>query len=431
MKYSTTVTPTIIKENFEQMLEITGWEKWENVIINLKSRGKGNPLWDEFIRRRNEIELTFGELYTFFKSHGKMPSSLTESQYRLHAFLAAFLGVYRNLGVQAQHRLKKSIDKAFDQDHSFKPLLHELTTLTHLMARDFDVKFSEYENANFGKEKNADFIVNYDGDQIEIECKYISVDRGRSIHQNELYSLSNYLYQGIMHKIPQEEGLRILRVHLHDKLNKSQEKQLAITASVLGALHSSNSVPCETICDVTEQIVSDEELNTLRENCADTSIIEFKRAFCDLFSIDVRNCLSYSLPGNMFIVLYFTCAIPDAVFKNVHRLLQEAASKQLPRNSPGILCIRMGEMNREEIIKYFSREHGENSMLRRHANCLFASRRHLYGVVFVADDEFLQETEDSIFGVPARQGYSLCQFFENTRNELYSTDILNHMFGEV
>jgi len=167
------------------VFEIVPYGLWKRRFEVLREQANSNPFLADYFASEFFLERSFEAVLRQHKSTGRYPR-VTGETYDVYSFLAMLKLVNDRLSTKGRERLRGNIRDAVMT--GLAPLAAEFGTATHLMARNFDVQFTDLEGlAQF------DFLASQGDFQIEIDCKAASGDIGRQIHGRRFRSFANLL----------------------------------------------------------------------------------------------------------------------------------------------------------------------------------------------------------------------------------------------
>lgn len=122
---------------------------------------------------------------------------------------------------KGQGRLEASVRDGLRDNKGLAPLGAELRTAGHLMARGYDVDFTDLENR-----ARYDLLVSGGGLEIEVDCKAPSGDVDRHIHKRRFRSVDDK-FLPMVRELVRDGGGTLLRIiipgNLHDNTKRVEE----------------------------------------------------------------------------------------------------------------------------------------------------------------------------------------------------------------
>lgn len=170
--------------SFRRFVELIGVDRWRERAEVLNCQCRDQPFLDSFIRRRFALELEIGRLLERAgRAGGSLPVNGIDSvrSYRLIAFVMVFEAMWERSSkadrVDLGNKLRRAIG---NPDGGLAPIEHELSTASHLAHRGMSIHFPD----NTGG-KRPDLLARNGSEELAVECKLITGDLGRAVHEKE------------------------------------------------------------------------------------------------------------------------------------------------------------------------------------------------------------------------------------------------------
>ncbi len=327
-------------------IRCVGWKQWRRRVEWIAEQVRTNPVMPNFLTERFGLELAFTEVMRHRRISGRCPwPPATSDQQRLYSFCAVFSRSHLRLTSKGKARLAGMLRDALQSDYGLAPLAFEMLVVAHLIAKEFDVEFSDAE-----KGCGFDFLGQKDGVELEVECKLISGDIGRQIHKKRMYQLGSVLLSTLEMIKSRKTGLYIVHLAIPAALGATTELHQQLAQLALSAIE----VPGETIrTDSYQAIASRAEIpkNFLPTLASGELTQEQIKEIAELhFGLVDRNVLmGFDRHGNgAFISI--KSAKSDKVLDGIRRQLRDAAKRQFSGSRPGILWCQLLDVTEEELL---------------------------------------------------------------------------------
>ncbi len=361
---------------------ITGITEWERRTKWIAQQIGENDLLGEYFGQIYSLEMEFARFMQEWAETGNVPVSLTTvERYRLLAFMATTAMVYERLTPRGQTRLRGMILAGL-RDDGLTPLQQEMTTVTHLMLRNFDVTFSDFES-----DSRFDFLARKDDIELEIECKRVGVSLGRKIPRLETLQLHRRIHEEVEPTFsPLRSGL-LMRVILPERLTRNVEQQRAIAATV-GAAFRTGVERDEPRCRV--ELHDFEIAGTPFENPSDESKNAMRAYIASRFGVKNRELMILAgKRGTRALVISLESMQSDGVMDRLFEQLSDSANDQFSKKRPGMLCVQFVDLTNEQIQRIDSTSEKANGLQQpsyiwqRTSEFLSSDRRsHILAIAF-------------------------------------------------
>jgi hypothetical protein len=198
-------------------------------------------------------------------------------------------------------------------------LLFELRSSAHFFRNNFDVEFVEYEGD--ASAKTFDFLVSKDSVECEVECKFKSVDAGKSITTDGFYQLCDEIYRRLLKT--NEHCLIDIRCHV--KLGRNKDRFVDLSQEIESAVLSG-----ESDISVEEQFnISIEYFENFKSPTQlDAVIAEYRTPTCHI------GCLGND---DKTLIVRLESVITDSVVTNIYNELRQSLN-QFSGTRPGLIA---------------------------------------------------------------------------------------------
>ncbi len=371
----------------------------------------------EYLKKRHSLELALGEIIQYkSQTHRILWPCETQCQYQMYSFMTMIVKVFDRLSPAGKRRLQGELLKSLNQTHGFSPLAFEMKVAGHLLSAGFDVDFCDLEN----KSKH-DLLAKKNHDTIEIECKFISDDIGKKIHNKKFHDLIAQL-EIRLKDLPLNGG-HFIDLKIPNRL--SNEDFQEIIDLVLGLLTKTKNQNLNSKYNVRMNILPLEQITDSADG------MEY-----------VRNVKTYTeatfgeLGGEQVIigrrpdfllVFNISSVLEDNVLDSIYRKHLKSASAQLSGAYPGVVLIFFPHLKNEEFLQVVQGDTGLTQTIAK----ILANKPNLYGVGVLGEGE-LVNNKSTLLGIPSRTKESgPCCTFKNPNCSLgqIPENLFHVMFG--
>jgi hypothetical protein len=164
--------------------------------------------------------------------------------YELYSFAFAVVRIHAHLPSHGQARLCGYLKDGLKSDSGLAPVALEMAVAVHLWAADFDVEFTDMEGRG-----QFDFLATREGIELEIDCKTVSGDIGRSIHRNRMLDLLRLCQPAIQACLARRGGT-ILRITIPAALHGRDEYMTGVAALANVAAQQEQTLTVDGIATV-------------------------------------------------------------------------------------------------------------------------------------------------------------------------------------
>jgi len=151
------------------------------------------------------------------------------------SFAFAIAEVHRRLSPKARIVLEQRLYGSLKGENSLAPIVHEMTVAVHLMHRGWDVEFHDLEEG-----EGFDYIARNGGEEIEVECKRVSADKGRKVHRHDFGKFAGPLLPTLQ-EFAHCRAANIVHLRVKDRLPSGEQDLLRLRRAVHGAMETASA----------------------------------------------------------------------------------------------------------------------------------------------------------------------------------------------
>ena len=365
--------PTVMKSVFQ----LVPYKLWKRRWKEWAEQEKVNPFLTDYLTAQFRIERSFEVTYEYYLARHKVPQ-LDALGYELFSFLALLIGVYQRLSPKGQTRLAGSVRDGLQSTSGLVPVEVELRVATQLMQSGFDVDFTDLEGC-----QRFDLLATKPGLAIEIDCKSVSGDLGRSIHARRFREFAGYLLSSIA-KLAQKGGGFLVHITIPGNLQENIQG-LATQANRAISDALSWGPPSEAAQAHGKVRISTFDL-TSSPFGQQTTVTEADLSAFLINSLGIRenlNSVTHYVSGSGAVIVVMESERPDRVVDGIYRQLKDSAGRQFSGERPAVLCVRLRDINARQLVNLANDKTNGLAMIA--TRLLRADNRsHLAGISYIS-----------------------------------------------
>jgi cation transport regulator ChaC len=400
----------ILFQAFERLL---GTEIWDKRAAVVDQEIENKPLFDEYLRNENRIVLTLRNLSVQTRTLGRLPALKVQTiaDYETYGLVTQFMSLYSALPARDSAQLLGRLKGAFKNPDDLRGLLFELLIATHFVKRGFSVEFPAESEG-----KIPDFLATRDGVTCDVECKSISINKGRQIHRKDALAINSMLLEICKPQIRQLNNGLLVHATVPARLPTSKEERELLCRNIHGAIVIGQDL-----------IQPDLEVRLHKFDPATSPIAHsppdpaaIAQYFESRFGIVNRELAIFFSSSGRAIAFVLDSKTPDRTVEATIETVKAACDDQLSGNRAGVICVKFEDLSAHEL-SILGDEAGPPSALRIATSHFLNSRKssHLVNLAYFADGS-LERIEP---GVMVRRGQTY--FFENKDSPYYNATVLS------
>lgn len=363
------------------ILPIVSRRAWISAAQRQRNHVDQNPFLRELIVERHGITLGVASLLRNWARTQHVPKMPYANEEVVGAeFLVSLGKAVRKLSVPAKTRLRGMISGAIDSPEGISAVAHEFTVAAELERLGWLVSFEDLE----GRQR-FDLLATRGRDSIEVECKSVSGDIGRKIHRRDFLQLVQRL-NSTLNEVSQTQELHIIEFDLLDRLPKDHASHNEIVRAVRTAIASNSSLSGRLgTVKYTRRGMSADLLSRALSN--EGNLRRFiEVAYLNSVSSLNRMTVAWASKYGSCVVFTMQSQRPDKVVDGLFKQLKDKAANQFTKTLPGLLCVRLEAVSRDELVDLAGRASNDPQnapVFQRMVNMLMAKRPWMYSIAFV------------------------------------------------
>jgi len=300
------------------------------------------------------------------------------------AFIVQTVSLIDTISEKEGRQLASRIAGAIkNKPEDIRALQLELATATHFLLSGCNVSFPDATGS-----ERFDLLVKGMGElDVEVECKFITRDKGRKVHRRDLHEFHQMVMPHVDAFLMKSASNVILEIIVPDRFPTSLADKRYLSERVRIALLGESVVSNE---DIAEIKIRDYLLDDIGVSMADK---EKLRELVDKITGTVnKNILIRENKHGRKIILVVRSNQGDTVPESIYETLSEASKKQLTGKRPALLVARLHSIGVDGLVRLASRQDEQISMpdtLQIIATKLLKQkhREHLVSVCFMSESE--------------------------------------------
>lgn len=354
---------------------------WCNRVRSLENSIRRNSILREHLFREHEITFALARLDLLAGNHGTVPIPLvTRAEFSALAFAAQIISLIDYVTPAEAEQLRGRVRGALANSDEMRGLRLEMTAITHFIRRG-----NRVELPSAGQERIYDFLVSdICNGGLEVECKSMSRDKGRKIHDEEaieFYGLIKPMLDPVLSGL--RHGLSAV-LTLPGRLPTTNSNLILLAKDVARALYG--GVDCTLQCGATLRLL-DFMPNTAGADFDDK--VRMRRMIDSVSGTENRQSLVLGSNAGAVLALTVQSARDDSVIKAMFDTMSDAARYQLSRERAGMLFVSLDGIGNAALVGIGNDEKTPGmapTLLRVAADRFLRSpdRSHVVNVAFVS-----------------------------------------------
>jgi hypothetical protein len=292
--------------------------------------------------REHEIVFSLARLGSLADEHVTIPLNLiTPAEFPAIAFAAQIISLIDYASPAEAEQLRGRVRGALGNPDDMRGLRLEMTAITHFLRRGHRV-----ELPSAGQERIYDFLVADMCDHgLEVECKSISRDKGRKIHDYEaieFYGLIKPMLDPVFSNL--RRGLSVV-LTLPGRLPTANSKRTALAKDVVRAIY--RGADCTLTCGTTLRLV-DFAPNSVGADFDDK--VNIRRMIESVSRTNNRQSLVLGSAAGAVLAITVQSARDDGVIKAMFDTMSDAARDQLSGKRAGMLFVSLDGIDNASLV---------------------------------------------------------------------------------
>lgn len=215
---------------YRRFAHLIGAAHWQRRVTQMNTAISNSPLLGDYLRAENAVSFAMHRCGEFIEAHGTLPEPEPASSelYQAIGFARQVLWMMDSATPVESDRMRSRVQDALENPDAMRGLRLELSVATHFARRGLQLQWPEMVGGG-----TFDLFIPHLGEVgLEVECKSISNDKGRSIHRHEAIAVQQLLARLLEPMaVPLRAGLRVV-VTVPRRLPTRHEQRAALAQRI-------------------------------------------------------------------------------------------------------------------------------------------------------------------------------------------------------
>ncbi|MET3497092.1 hypothetical protein [Variovorax boronicumulans] len=392
--FVTQLRMTEIPAVYRRFASVIGKDRWERRVAQMDTAIRNSPLLNNHLHSENAVAYALLRCGELIEERGSLPDAVPASLelYQAIAFARQVLWMMDAATPVEAERMRSRARDALENPDAMRGLRLELTLATHFARRGLQLQWPEMVGGG-----TFDLLIPQYGERgLEIECKSISNDKGRSIHRHEAIAVLQLLVRLLE---PISASLRVgLRVVLTvpRRLPTRHEHRVALAQRILQQVLIGTSAQLPDGSDIRigefDPVASG--------NASKDGFMSSADLVTAAGSGNRETIVIVGGQGGALVVI-LQSFLGDDVVKATFATLHDAAKRQLTAKRPGLLAVGFDGLTPAQLRSIAEQDNDPAqppTALRRPVSRLLSAphRNHLIGVALLSRGEMQPPAADFV-----------------------------------
>ena len=383
-----------------ELINNVGWANLSEKVRRISNDAQKNPFAHEYLESKYSQEISLYRCKRRIRSGKKIGLESHDAV----TFASAYVQMFNRLRKTGQRNIKGKLTSGVKSDpNGLAPLRFELLTAIHFSQIGIKLSCNDYDGG-----RGFDFMGEISGHAIEIECKYVSEDKGRKIPMRDVIDFAKSLKNSYLPQLDLFIDVEIVDRFPTD-INKKYALFDAICSYVISQEYCNDHIRSINVFEIHRNI-KDKLINegTMRVNDVIRSIASTEYGLNNTQIVAI-------IENTRSVFVSFRSAVPDNHVEAIYRDLKDAAKRQLSGKRAGILCVYLSGINADEMNGLRNYDNKLMAMSCR----LLNDYPHIIQIIYCSKQEVIEK----ITTLPATKhtvwtGSAATYTFENSRHPL-------------
>jgi hypothetical protein len=333
-----------IPQLFSRFKEVIDERYWLKRISSIKEDIKGHTFLANFLANENEIAFALAKCSNLEHRYGRIPMQEAENRdlYSAMSLAAQVLSIMDHSTNTEATKLVKRIRGAFKNPDDMRAIQLEIMAATHFAVRGHTISWPEMEGIG-----TYDLLIKDLGaNGLEIECKSISEDKGRKVHQREALEFHHLVKPGLQALSQTLQcGVSVV-LTLSERLPAMYKQKQALAKRVVDSVLTSQNIHLEDGSDIR---ISEFDMNNLGIVETENGKV-FPREAID--QVTVTNNSEAMILGHSkgAIVFVLQSRQDDTMLKYVFDTVSESAKNQVSKTRPALFLVGLHGIEADSLL---------------------------------------------------------------------------------
>ncbi len=334
-----------ISDIYQKFARVIDDRHWKKRVAALEQEMKGNRFLREYIPAENAVVFQLEHLRKLHAKYRVVPLSETENEaiYLAVSFAAQMLSIMDASPAAQANQLKRRVHGTIKNPEDMRALRLELGAATHFIRRGYHVSWPEMNGQG-----TFDLLVeNLGPDGLEVECKSISNNKGRKIHNREAMEFYALLWPYLK---PVRQSLRTglsVVLTMPKRLPPSYNDRVTLAKRLASQVLEGRSATLEDGIDIR---ITDFDLALLSGNPSTTDPKELRATMDDVTGTRNREVMVIGTLVGGALALTLQSAKNDSFMRAVFDTLSDSAKRQLTGKRAAIFLTGFDSIDGDELL---------------------------------------------------------------------------------
>ena len=378
---------------YRRLASAVGADHWQRAVVRQEAAIRANWFLGDYLRAEYAIAYQLDRLRDLAARLGAVPAEVCNdpSIFPAMGFAAQVLEVMARSTAKQARSFAKRIRAAFGSAENMHGLRLELQAATHFARRGHSVS---WHRANRGG--TFDLLVEDLGfSGLEVECKFISDNKGRRIHRHDALKFWGSLWKDVAGAAQSlRSGLAVVLTvpyHLPDDAMERAGLARQVVARILAGSGASLGGGADLRIG---------NFDLARINAAmSAGPAEFRRALDAVTGTTNREAALYGTPRGGMLVLVMQSAVEDDVMDQVIATLADSAPRQFTGTRGALFWVALQGIGADQLLSLHGQDNDpvQQPTALRHGVSRFLADApgHVVGVVFGSRSGLLPTVDGS------------------------------------
>lgn len=366
------------------------WQKQSKIALQ---EIKTNPFLKNLLTKENNICFGLCLIQDAIDSQSTerlQAATSNPSGYAAINFFGCTLLLIQKLNKEEIRKIVNRIIGSIRNPDSFPGLFLELRVALNFCQDGFKLQWPVA-----GSSIGADFILPSEGD-LHIECKAITSNKGRRIHEKEEITFMSFLERKItsLHENLEPKIGNSVVIKIPKRLPSDQKARIDLVKNICNALINQNSISFQ---DGVQIIYKKFDHENFINNIERSEVI---RQISTEMGHSEDSKLLFCIKEKSAIICSIQSTSKNDNLERIYKTLADAGERQLPMNKPGFLIAQIENLSSAQIISFIENDKfqkDEQSFLSAIASRLLSKKQlqHVIGITFFSDGDFFSSNSYS------------------------------------
>lgn len=375
---TTADVPTV----YRRLARAIGPKHWQGAVARQEAAIRSNHFLGDYLRSEYAIAYQLDKLRDLFARFGTLPLGACNDRaiFPALAFAAQVLGVM-DLSTPKQARaFAKRVQTAFSSAENMHGLRLELQAATHFTRRGKRVLWHRVNGGG-----SFDLLVEDLGTSgLEVECKSISIDKGRRIHRRDALEFWGELWKDISGVAQHlRSGLAVVLTVPYRLPSDPAERARLAREVVAQVLAGNGGARLSDGSDIRVQGFDPADIDAAITGGNREAL---RRTIDEATGTSNREAALYRTPAGGLLAFVMQSAVEDDVLTQVFATLKDSAPKQFTGKRGGLFWVALQGLEADQLLSVHEQDsdptHRPTGLRRGVSNFLSEAPKHVVGVVF-------------------------------------------------